>query len=706
MQVAPRMQRPQAPLLLLAGWLVLLLHGLLVLDHGPATCVLARHTAAKRLIAHMTTHRAMPIDTTHRAAAARVRRTPAGKHRVPTATHPSVDGHTVWSAVPLDSHHGGDILADTLRGGAGTNRQRVVRYRLGTAGTSGSQRPQSTNSSRARGMRARGPAPKKPAHCDPSPNSVRVVLMSSRLGNFPVGCVNASKCPHWGKDSTLSCCYVQGDPGNPPNASMCEDAVWYHVPDIHRRRISRPRPDVVLVAVSYESSGNYPLLKSRAFMSQFDIEQTYRVTAPMLPVHLPMLFDNGAWLHPEDATQAKGFFRPPLPTAEKLKAIVTVNSNCHTKNHREELVKRLMDGFEVHSYGSCLKNRNDTIPRHVPNTNIPLYSKYRFCVAMENSNTVDYVSEKVYEALNAGCVPLYLGAPNIQEFLPYEVSRMIVDRRRFATEGEYFAEIQRLMHDDEAYEEYMAWRKDAWAGKPFHPAFKKYLDLFAKDKPRCELCRYLAGHKYGDLEAKQRKALPSPPPSGLDGDNNTIPPPAPSGLDGDDPTVPPPAPTGLDGDNATVPPPAPSGLDGDDPTVPPPPPTGLDGDNATVPPPPPTVLDGDNATVPPPPPTGLDGDNATVPPPPPTGLDGDNATVPPPPPTGLDGDNATVPPPAPTGSDGDNATVPPPAPTGLDGNNATVPLPELGGLDGDNATVLSPPPSSPLSNVPAFNSIS
>eukprot|EP00899_Mesostigma_viride_P013783 jgi/Mesvir1/22405/Mv17891-RA.1 len=251
--------------------------------------------------------------------------------------HPS--GHTVWSAVPLDSHHGGDIPADTLRGGAGMNTQRVVRYRLGTAGTSGSQRPQSTYSSIASGMRARGPAPKKPAHCDPSPNS--------------------------------------GDPGNPPNASMCEDAVWYHVPDIQQateqqRRISRPRPDVVLVVVSFESSGNYPLLKSRAFMSQFDIEADL----------------------PEDATQAKGFFRPPLLTAEKLKAIVTVNSNCHTKNHREELVKRLMDRFEVHSYGDCLKNRNDTIPTHFKDANIHLYSKYRFCVAMENSNAVDYACQR------------------------------------------------------------------------------------------------------------------------------------------------------------------------------------------------------------------------------------------------------------------------------------------------------------------------
>ncbi len=31
----------------------------------------------------------------------------------------------------------------------------------------------------------------------------------------------------------------------------------------------------------------------------------------------------------------------------------------------------------------------------------------------ENSNTVDYVTEKIWHALQSGCVPIYWGAPNI-----------------------------------------------------------------------------------------------------------------------------------------------------------------------------------------------------------------------------------------------------------------------------------------------------
>ena len=32
---------------------------------------------------------------------------------------------------------------------------------------------------------------------------------------------------------------------------------------------------------------------------------------------------------------------------------------------------------------------------------------------MENSLAEDYVTEKVYDALAAGCLPIYYGAPNI-----------------------------------------------------------------------------------------------------------------------------------------------------------------------------------------------------------------------------------------------------------------------------------------------------
>ena len=62
----------------------------------------------------------------------------------------------------------------------------------------------------------------------------------------------------------------------------------------------------------------------------------------------------------------------------------------------------------------CLSSRNNSHDRWQS-----LPRRYRYCIAIENSVAVDYVSEKVYDALVAGCLPIYLGAPNFQDFIPH-----------------------------------------------------------------------------------------------------------------------------------------------------------------------------------------------------------------------------------------------------------------------------------------------
>lgn len=57
--------------------------------------------------------------------------------------------------------------------------------------------------------------------------------------------------------------------------------------------------------------------------------------------------------------------------------------------------------------------------------------RYRFCIAYENCAEADYMSEKLFDCFFAGCVPVYLGAPNVLEVVPKEA---FVDKRNF---GDY-----------------------------------------------------------------------------------------------------------------------------------------------------------------------------------------------------------------------------------------------------------------------------
>lgn len=50
-----------------------------------------------------------------------------------------------------------------------------------------------------------------------------------------------------------------------------------------------------------------------------------------------------------------------------------------------------------------------------------LLSRYRYCLCFENCEAENYVTEKLPEALLAGCFPIYRGAPNVDEWpFPHE----------------------------------------------------------------------------------------------------------------------------------------------------------------------------------------------------------------------------------------------------------------------------------------------
>jgi alpha-1,3-fucosyltransferase 10 len=51
--------------------------------------------------------------------------------------------------------------------------------------------------------------------------------------------------------------------------------------------------------------------------------------------------------------------------------------------------------------------------------------RYKFCVAMENSIRQDYMTEKMWDALAAGCIPVYLGSSNAQHIVPDPTSFIV-----------------------------------------------------------------------------------------------------------------------------------------------------------------------------------------------------------------------------------------------------------------------------------------
>lgn len=82
------------------------------------------------------------------------------------------------------------------------------------------------------------------------------------------------------------------------------------------------------------------------------------------------------------------------------------------------LFPRLYYPKDVHCYGQCLHNRRR--PKEHDNRlgKWATLAAYKFDLAFENAIARDYVTEKFYDPLIAGCVPVYLGAPNVEEYAP------------------------------------------------------------------------------------------------------------------------------------------------------------------------------------------------------------------------------------------------------------------------------------------------
>lgn len=57
---------------------------------------------------------------------------------------------------------------------------------------------------------------------------------------------------------------------------------------------------------------------------------------------------------------------------------------------------------------------------------------FKFSIVIENARTVGYITEKIFDAMIAGCVPVYLGAPNVADWIP---DTCFVDLRDFSPTG-------------------------------------------------------------------------------------------------------------------------------------------------------------------------------------------------------------------------------------------------------------------------------
>ena len=68
--------------------------------------------------------------------------------------------------------------------------------------------------------------------------------------------------------------------------------------------------------------------------------------------------------------------------------------------------------------------------------------KYKFAFCFENSNSYDgYITEKIFDAFFSGTIPIYFGAPDIQDYIP---ENCYIDYRKFINLKELYKKLRNI----------------------------------------------------------------------------------------------------------------------------------------------------------------------------------------------------------------------------------------------------------------------
>ncbi|MBP2627619.1 MAG: hypothetical protein H6Q68_2330 [Firmicutes bacterium] len=199
------------------------------------------------------------------------------------------------------------------------------------------------------------------------------------------------------------------------------------------------------------------ILAESPFVMPENYDKSFHQHAEIVFTYLDDLVDNEKYF--------KYFYTQPLPfknpytTSYADKQMVTLIAGNKFSNVPGELYSErrkaieyfesnLKEDFDLYGPGwetvgyTCYKGQ-------VPGK-LAVLSKYKYCICYENGASNGYITEKIFDCFFAGCVPIYLGAPNITDYIP---ANTFIDRRLFANYDEMYQYVNSI--DENEYNTYL-----------------------------------------------------------------------------------------------------------------------------------------------------------------------------------------------------------------------------------------------------------
>lgn len=233
------------------------------------------------------------------------------------------------------------------------------------------------------------------------------------------------------------------------------DAVVFHLPSLFEEMEEdlEKKADQIWISWNLECEINHPLFDRPEIAELFDLKMSYHSNADIIyPYYKYEFLDQ---------------FKQP-PQEKKLnKACMFITSTINNSG-RIEYLKDLMQYTPIDSFGHILQNSYLKEDKGVE-TKMNIIANYKFTIAFENAIANDYVTEKFFEPLQVGSVPVYLGAPNIIDFVPAYAS--FVDVTVFSSPKDLAEFMNNCYNDKKLYDSLLLWKKG-----PFLSSFVKLVN--------------------------------------------------------------------------------------------------------------------------------------------------------------------------------------------------------------------------------------
>jgi len=203
---------------------------------------------------------------------------------------------------------------------------------------------------------------------------------------------------------------------------------------------------------------------------EYDVTVTYKLTSDV-----PITYF-GLWEY--------NFRRPPTPKTGGAMVAAFI-SNCNDAARLQVLSDLQVYGVTVHSFGGCAHNaEEDQVSQNLWTNKFATLSRYKFTAAFENSKDEYYITEKLFQPLDLGSVPIYFGdGEHVKDFVP---PKSVISVHDFPSIAGLAAFLLRLNASDELYDEYLSWKR-----RPLPPSLVS-LSEFLNQPHSCMLCTRIA----------------------------------------------------------------------------------------------------------------------------------------------------------------------------------------------------------------------